>query len=82
MTAMLDEQAAPQAHDIDEVNHIICHCDENTALCGGDVTDVPWRDDGVEPVCEPCDQISDDRTCCGADCPVCDAIAEREEHLS
>ncbi|MEI5520704.1 hypothetical protein WB388_08825 [Streptomyces brasiliscabiei] len=37
----------------DDLSHGVCDCDEDTALCGTDVTGVPWAADGQEPV-NPC----------------------------
>lgn len=48
-TAVLDRPAA--TGDSAEINHIVC-CDDDTALCGADVTGDPWSDEG--PECRAC----------------------------
>lgn len=41
-----------QAHD--DLVHVACDCDPDTALCGTDVTGQGWDDDDVETTCVVC----------------------------
>jgi len=45
--------------------HVV-HCDENTALCGLDVTHVPWVSDDEETTCVVCEDLDEQGYC-----PVC-----------
>jgi hypothetical protein len=50
-----------------------CH-DDNTALCGADVTDDPWcSDDCKNIICLTCDER--DNGHCGCECGCCEAAS-------
>lgn len=42
----------------DDLDHTVCDCDENIALCGRDVTEEPWVEDGPNP-CVVCRELND-----------------------
>jgi hypothetical protein len=55
--------------DDDTISHIVC-CDENTALCGLDVTHYPWLDVPERYDCPLCVLIDDTETFCASpNCP-------------
>ena len=41
-TSTLDAPTTTPPDADDEICHLVCDCDENTARCGMDVTDHPW----------------------------------------
>jgi hypothetical protein len=55
-------------HD-DDVSHLVC-CDDNTALCGLDVTNLPFLDSPDDVDCPLCVLADDsDFSCPALDCP-------------
>lgn len=57
--------------DSDELAHLVCCCDDDTAMCGLDVTDEPWcvADDQECVVCR--DLWPDDTPCPRCGCTDC-----------
>lgn len=53
MTTLAPEPTATATGDGEDLSHAVCGCDEDTALCGTDVSDVPWAADGQAPS-NPC----------------------------
>jgi len=52
--------AAPPAP---ELHHLTC-CDDDTAMCGADVTGQEWCEEDREPRCEPCYRVNEQRLPC------------------
>jgi hypothetical protein len=52
--------------------HLVCCCDQNLALCGEDVSDVPWADDYDQPCPLCCFAFEAEERCghcgCAGDC--------------
>ncbi|WP_155054548.1 hypothetical protein [Streptomyces blattellae] len=53
MTTLAPEPTVTANGHGEDLSHAVCDCDEDTALCGTDVTGVPWATDGEEPP-SPC----------------------------
>lgn len=49
-----------------EMSHIVC-CDDDTAICGIDVSDAVWRPDEEDADCVVCIELEE------LPCPNCDA---------
>lgn len=47
--------------------HLVCCCTDLTAICGYDVSDLPWSNDRSNP-CLACFQVEDDP------CPFCGCV--------
>jgi hypothetical protein len=41
----------------DNVAHLVCHCNDDVALCGKDVTNDAWTDSETCPMCEAVDEL-------------------------
>ncbi|CBG73096.1 hypothetical protein SCAB_60771 [Streptomyces scabiei 87.22] len=56
MTTLVPEPATTTNGHGDDLSHGVCDCDEDTALCGTDVTGVPWatKDDESDNLCIVC----------------------------
>lgn len=56
-----------------DTHHFVCCCDEDTAMCGEDVTELPWVDDLTDvDVCVVCDDLwADDSPCPRCGCVTC-----------
>lgn len=50
----------------DDTTHVVC-CDENTALCGLDMTHVPWTSPDEDTTCVVCADLDEQGYCptCG-----------------
>jgi hypothetical protein len=68
MNSAATPQTTPARTADDNISHIVC-CDENTALCGLDVTDYPWIDLPEQYDCPLCVLAAETDTCCP--CPTC-----------
>jgi hypothetical protein len=62
-------QQAVSAEDPDTLD-LVCCCDENIALCGEDVREVPWSEDEERPcpICFTVEDVPCARCGCAADC--------------
>ena len=63
---LTQEQPADLSEDDDDLIHLVC-CDNNTALCGVDVSDASWVDGDNECVPCPLCALADESRClrCG-----------------
>jgi hypothetical protein len=49
----------------DDIDHMVCECNPDIALCGTNVSEVDWKDDGSPPDCVVCAAMAD------TPCPYC-----------
>lgn len=70
-TTLLDRPATSTGAP-EELNHIVC-CDDDTALCGLDVSGDRWVRGGKIPVCPLCKLAWDE----GPPCPPADCARRR-----
>lgn len=61
-TSILDAPTIAPPNAEDEICHLVCDCDENTARCGMDVTDHPWTPLDVND-CVVCDDLPPCEVC-------------------
>lgn len=59
---MADLQTVPETvtrptADDDDLTHTVCVCDPGTALCGADLREAEWDDDGTD--CLVCEDLND-----------------------
>lgn len=47
----------PAGAGIEDLDHIACDCDADTAFCGTDVSDQDWSEDEPERPCIVCDDL-------------------------
>lgn len=59
--------ATGRSVDDDNLDHVVCDHDPDTALCGSDVTDAPWRD--TDTPCMVCVDLEDVYDAAGICCP-------------
>ena len=57
MTAALLSTETGNGAGTDDLDHIVCDCDEDRALCGLDVSTSPWSDGGLD--CVVCAELDD-----------------------
>lgn len=56
-----EDELAEKTDPGDELYHVVCQCDEDTALCGLDVSDIPYTVDFIpedDIVCVVCEDLA------------------------
>ena len=59
MTALAPEPVVADAGSGDDLMHAACACTPDIALCGTDVSNLPWGDDFDETTCVVCRELED-----------------------
>lgn len=58
MMTETDQQQEEKSED-EFFNHIVCCRDDNLGLCGADLTDVEFKEESEDPLCEVCAQVEE-----------------------
>ncbi|MFI6249004.1 hypothetical protein [Streptomyces sp. NPDC051016] len=64
MSTLILAPAPLTSDDAADETHVVC-CNRDLALCGSDVTELPWVGDEVEATCVVCRDLE------GQPCPRC-----------
>ena len=64
---MVENEPETSSSDSDEIAHLFCCCDENTAMCGADITGQTKYANASDIVCILCDDDWDECPRCGDD---------------